>query len=171
MGSMGTEAGGTPVQLKAVLHTLHVLPIPLAWKQWDRLTGGQQDGVHQGTSAASASVLQWGAVSFHMELVQEGAPSNTPTAGFCVNWYLLDTEKSKGGENHVSPCTRHRDEEMHLIPMCGWAGSGSLCLYLAGREEMRRKSRKSKPRGKKTATGNLEVRYWPWKDWAGEGET
>lgn len=53
--------------------------------------------------------------------------------------------------------------------MCGWTGSSSLYLYLTGREEMGRKSRESKPRGKKIAVGNL-VRYWPWKDWAGEGK-
>lgn len=97
--------------------------------------------------------------------------SNTPMVGFCVNWYFLEMQKSKGGENHVSPSTRHRDKGMHLTPMmCGWTGRSSLYLYLAGREEMGRKSRESKPRGKKIAVGNL-VRYWPWKDWAGEGET
>lgn len=46
--------------------------------------------------------------------------SKTPMAGFCVNWYLLEMEKSKGGENHVNPCTRHRDKERHFTPMDGW---------------------------------------------------
>lgn len=59
MGSMGTKAGGTLSSAEShatpTTCAAHCLPSSQAWRQWDRLTGGQQHGNNQGALAASAS--------------------------------------------------------------------------------------------------------------------
>lgn len=176
MGSMGTEAGGTLSSAESC-----ATPTTCAARPPGMETVGQTDWRSAGWWPSRHHSCLCICPPVRSSFIPHGAPPGGCTQQHNHGWLLCELvppsyEKCKGGENHVSPSTRHRDEEMHLIPMHGWAGSSSLYLYslylyLAGREEMGRKSRESKPRGKKTAIGNLDVRYWPWKDWAGEGKT
>lgn len=122
--------------------------------------GGQCDGGHQVTTAASVFVFQRAAGSSHMQVLQEGTHQRHMHVWFCMSWYPLETrEKSKWREQRQSLHPAHRKghpphSHRHAL---GQGAAAWICTWLGGK--------KCDTKGEKA---NLEVRWWWWEHWAGE---
>lgn len=119
--------------------------------------GGQCDGGHQVTTAASAFVFQRAADSYHMQVLQEGAHQQHVHGWLLQELVPPGNQRQEQMERAASvPATGTQGRTCASFPQtCPWAGSSSLHLHFAWREEMGRKRGESRPRSKMMVVGTL----------------